>query len=119
MPAKGRLLQWVFNYTDPKNYVLLQMDENNFYRTVIHNGEKRDQIIVPDKGDKKTFRTLQIRVSATELVHQIKHGDRWIVLDRWSQPGANLSAGKFGFYIPGNDEVVLSSFAHYGELNIR
>jgi hypothetical protein len=119
MPTKGNLLQWVLNYSDPKNYVLFQMDDNNFYRTVIRNGEKTDQIIVPDKGDKKSFRTLQIRVSSKELVHQIKHGDHWTVLDRWTQPGTNLSLGKFGFYIPGNDQVALSSFAHYADLNIR
>ena len=119
MPAKGHLLQWVLNYSDPKNYVLFQMDDNNFYRTVIRNGQKTDEIKVPDKGDKKSFRTLQIRVSPTELVHQIKHGNSWTVLDRWTQPGANPSLGKFGFYIPGNDEVALSSFAHYGDLNIR
>ncbi len=119
MLTKGNLLQWVLNYSDPKNYVLFQMDDNNFYRTVIRNGEKTDQIIVPDKGDKKSFRTLQIRVSSKELVHQIKHGDHWTVLDRWTQPGTNLSLGKFGFYIPGNDQVALSSFAHYADLNIR
>ncbi|HYM78929.1 MAG TPA: hypothetical protein VE377_23350 [Candidatus Dormibacteraeota bacterium] len=119
MLTKGHLLQWVLNYTDPKNYVLFQMDDNNFYRSVIRNGMKTDEIIVPHKEDKKSFRTLQIRVSPTELVHQIKHGDSWTVLDRWTQPGANLSLGKFGFYIPGNDQVALSSFAHYADLNIR
>ena len=119
MLTKGHLLQWVLNYSDPKNYVLFQMDDNNFYRTVILNGEKRDEIIVPDRGDKKSFRTLQIRVSPTEIVHQIKHGDSWTVLDRWTQPGTNLSSGKFGFYIPGNDQVALSGFAHYIDLNIR
>ncbi|MGC2822230.1 MAG: hypothetical protein WA198_21235 [Candidatus Sulfotelmatobacter sp.] len=119
MASKGHLLQWVLNYSDPKNYVLIQMDENNFYRTVIRNGQKADQIIVPDKGDKKSFRTLQIRVSPAELVHQVKHGDSWTILDRWTQPGANLSLGKFGFYIPGSDEVALSSFAHYAELNVH
>jgi Flp pilus assembly protein TadD len=119
MLTKGHLLQWVLNYSDPKNYVLFQMDDNNFYRTVIRNGEKTDEIIVPDRGDKKSFRTLQIRVSPTELVHQIKHGDSWTVLDRWTQPGTNLSSGKFGFYIPGNDQVALSGFAHYIDLNIR
>jgi hypothetical protein len=118
-PIKGHLLQWVLNYTDPKNYVLYQMDDNNFYRTVIRNGEKKDRIIIPDQGDKKSFRTLQIRVSATELVHQIKHGDSWTVLDHWTQPGVNVSLGKFGFYIPGNDQVALSSFAHYSDLNIH
>ena len=119
MVTKGHLLQWVLNYIDPKNYVLLQMDDSNFYRAVIRNGEKTNEIKVPDKGDKKSFRTLQIRVSPTEIVHQIKHGDRWTILDRWAQPGADLSLGKFGFYIPGNDEVAISSFAHYADLNLR
>ena len=119
MPTKGHLLQWVLNYTDPKNYVVFQMDDNNFYRTAIRNGEKTDEIKVPDKGDKKSFRTLQIRVSPTEVVHQIKHGDSWTILDRWTQPGANLSQGKFGFYIPGSDQVAISGFAQYVDLNIR
>lgn len=117
--TKGRVLQWVLNYSDPKNYVLFQMDDNNFYRSVIHNGEKTDQIIVPHKVDKKSFRTIQIRVSPTEIIHEIKTGDRWTVLDHWTQPGINLTLGKFGFYIPGNDQVALSSFAHYADLNIH
>jgi hypothetical protein len=119
MLAKGHLLQWVLNYSDPKNYVLFQMDDNNFYRAVVRNGVKTDEIKVPDNGDKKSFRTFQIRVSSTEIAHQIKHGDHWTVLDRCAQPGANLSLGKFGFYIPGSDQVALSSFAHYVDLNIR
>ncbi|MFZ0731079.1 MAG: hypothetical protein WAM79_02025 [Candidatus Sulfotelmatobacter sp.] len=119
MPTKSRLLQWVINYTDPKNYVLFQMGDNGFSRTVIRNGTKTDEVKVPDKSDKKSFRTLQIRVSPTEIVHQIKHGNSWSILDRWTQPGANLSQGKFGFYIPGNDQVALSGFAHYGDLNTR
>jgi tetratricopeptide (TPR) repeat protein len=119
MLTKGHQLQWVLNYADPKNYVLFQVDDNNFHRTVIRNGEKTDEIIVPHKADKKSFRTLQIRVSPTEVVNQIKQGERWILLDRWTQPGTNLSLGKFGFYLPGNDQVELSSFAHYADLNIR
>lgn len=118
MPAKGRL-QWLLNYTDAKNYLLLQMDDNNFYRSVIRNGQKMDEIIVPHKVDKKSLRTVQIRVSPTEIIHQIKEGEIWRVLDRWTQPGANLSQGKFGFYLPHNDQVALSSFVHYADLNIR
>jgi eukaryotic-like serine/threonine-protein kinase len=119
MLTKGHRLQWVLDYTDPKNYVLFQVDDNNFFRTIIRNGEKMDEVKVPSKSDKKSFRTLQIRVGPNEIVHQIKQGDSWMVLDRWTQPGANLSLGKFGFYIPGNDQVVLSSFAHYVDLNTR
>jgi len=119
MLTKGHLLQWVFNYADAKNYLLFQMDDNNFYRSVIRNGQKTDEVIVPHKVDKKSVRTLHIRVSPTEIVHQIKRGESWTVLDRWTQPGVNLSQGKFGFYLPGDDQVAVSSFAHYGDLNIR
>jgi hypothetical protein len=119
MPVNGRRLQWVINYTDPANYVLCQMDDNNFYRTVIRNGKKSDEIIVPDKSDRKSLRELHIHVSPTEVVHQIRHGDSWTVLDRWTQPGTDLSLGKFGFYIPNDDQVALSNFAHYVDLNLR
>jgi len=119
MLTKGHRLQWVLNYTDPGNYVLFQVDENNLYRTIIHNGEKGNEVKVPNKSDKKGFRTLQIRVGPNEVVHQIKQGESWKLLDRWTQPGANLSLGKFGFYIPGNDQVALSAFAHYVDLNLH
>jgi hypothetical protein len=119
MITKGRLLQWVLNYTDPKNYVLCQMDNDNFYRAVIRNGEKTNEVKVREKNDKKSFRTLHVQVSPTEIVHMIEHGDGWSIVDRWTQPGTNLSLGKFGFYIPGDDQIALSSFAHYADLNIR
>jgi tetratricopeptide (TPR) repeat protein len=119
MVVKGHLLQWVFNYTDSRNYMLLQMDENYFYRAVIHNGQKTDEIRVTDRGDKKSFRMLHIRVSPTEIVHEIKHGNSWTTLDHWTQPGTNLSSGKFGFYIPGDDQVALSGLAHYADLTIH
>jgi tetratricopeptide (TPR) repeat protein len=116
---KGHLLQWVVNYTDAKNYVLFQMDDSNFSRTVIRNGQKTNETKVPNKGDKKHLRALHIRVSSTEIVHQIPNGDVWTVVDRWTEPGANLSQGKFGFYLPGDDQVALSGFTHYADLNIR
>ena len=119
MPPKSHPLQWVLNYSDSKNYILFQMDDSNFSRSVIRNGEKTDGIKVPSNGDKKGFRTFQIRVSPAEIVHQIKNGDRWTVLDHWTQPGTNPSIGKFGFYLPGSDQLTVSSFAHYADLNIR
>ena len=119
MLAKGHRLQWVLNCSDVNNYILFQMDDNNFYRTVIRNGQKGDEIKIPHKNEKKSFRTLQIRVATNEIVHQIRQGDSWVVLDRWTPPGSNLSLGRFGFYIPGNDQVALSSFGHYVDLTTR
>jgi tetratricopeptide (TPR) repeat protein len=119
IPAKGHVLQWVLNYTDSRNYILFQMDDSNFYRAVIRNGQKSDEIKAPDKSDRKSLRTLHIRVSATEIVHEIKDGNSWTVVDRWTQAGSNLGLGKFGFYLPGNDQIEISGFAHYADLNIR
>jgi serine/threonine-protein kinase len=119
MLTKGHRLQWVVNYIDASNYVLFQMDDNYFYRTTVRNGEKSDETRIPHKGEKKSFRTLQIHVGPNEIVHQIRQGDSWVVLDRWTQSGSNLSLGKFGFYIPGNDQVALSSFSHYVDFSSR
>ena len=119
MLTKGRRLQWVLNCTDANNYILFQIDENNFYRTVVRNGQKGNETKIPHKGDKKSFQTLQIRVGANEIAHQIKQGDNWVVLDHWTQAGSNLSLGRFGFYIPGNDQVALANFGHYVDLNTR
>jgi serine/threonine-protein kinase len=119
MLTKGHRLQWVVNYTDPNNYDLFQIDENNFYRTDIRNGQKTSEAKIPHKSDKKSFRTLQIHVSPTEVVHQIKQGNAWFVLDRWTLPGTNLSSGRFGFYLPGGDQISLASFSHYLDLNVH
>jgi hypothetical protein len=119
MLTKGHRMQWVLNCTDANNYVLFQMDDNSFYSTVVRNGQKGDERKIPHKGDKKSFRTIQIRVSPNEIVHQVREGESWVVLDRWSQAGSNLSLGRFGFYIPGSDQVALSSFGHYVDLNTR
>jgi eukaryotic-like serine/threonine-protein kinase len=117
--TKGHRLQWVLNYTDANNYVLFQMDDNNFYRTLVRNGVKGDETRVPHKNEKKSVRTMQIRVGPNEITHQIRQGDGWAVLDRWTQPATNLTQGKFAFYIPGNDQVTLSTFAHYGDLSAK
>jgi hypothetical protein len=119
MLQKGHRLQWVVNYLDSNNYVLFQMDENNLYRTIVHNGQKSDEFKIPHKSEKKSFRLMQIRVTPTEIVHQTKAGDAWAMLDKWSSPGTNLAAGQFGFYIPGNDQVALASFSHYADLSTQ
>ncbi len=119
MLAKGHRLQWMLECVNASNYVLFQMDDNNFYRTVVKDGQKGEETKIPHKTGKKTFRTLQIRVGPNEIVHQIRQGDSWVVLDRWTRPGGNLNAGRFGFYIPGNDQVALASFGHYVDLNIH
>ena len=119
MLTKGHRLQWVVNYTDANNYDLFQVDDNNFYRTDVRNGQKVSDTKVPHKGDKKSYRTFQVRVSPTEIVSEIKQGEAWFAVDRYTQPGTNLAQGKFGFYLPGGDQISLANFAHYLDLNLH
>ena len=116
---KGHRLQWVLNYVGPGDYDLFQMDENNFYRVLVRSGQKGEEFKVPHKSEKKAFHTIQILVTPTEIVHQAREDDDWVVLDKWNAPGNNPAIGKFGFYIPGNDQVALSNFSHYGDLSPR
>ena len=113
---KGPRLRWVLNFINSENYALFVMDENSFYRSQVRNGQSSEVVRIPYKTDKRKYRTFQIRVSANQITHEIREGEAWVPLDSWTQPDGNLSAGKFGFYIPGNDEVVLSNFSHYGDL---
>jgi hypothetical protein len=119
MLLKGHRLQWVVNYTDPANYGLFQMDDNFFYRIIVRNGVKLDEARFPLKADKKSFRTIQIRITPAEVVHQTRNGDAWVVLDKWSESGLNPSRGKFGFYIPRSDQVALSNFSHYPDFTVQ
>jgi len=119
MLNKGRSLQWVFNYTDDNNYALFRMDENYFYRDEVRAGKTTEEAKIPFKTEKKKSRTFQIVVTPNRIVHQIQQGSAWVPLDSWNQAGGNLSSGKFGFYLPGSDEVELSNFSHYGELKLH
>jgi hypothetical protein len=116
---KGKMLEWVFNYTDDRNYALFQMDDNFFYRSEVRDGKKTDEAKVPMKTDKKKSRTFQIVVTPNRIVHEIQQGNGWAPLDSWDASGASIGSGKFGFYLPNNDEVKVSNFSHYGELKLR
>jgi hypothetical protein len=114
---KGKILQWVFNYTDDRNYELFQMDDNFFYRSQVRDGKKTEEAKVQFKTDKKKSRTFQISVTSSRIVHQIQQGNGWAALDSWNAAGGN--SGKFGFYLPNNDEVKVSNFSRYSELKLR
>jgi hypothetical protein len=74
---------------------------------------------VPHHFGKKQFKTLQVVVSSDTIKHEIAEGNTWISLDSLTVPGRDLSAGKFGFFIHGNDEMALSNFVHYGAIRAK
>jgi serine/threonine protein kinase len=113
MLRKGRRLQWVVGLTDERNYVLLQMDRKFFYRNEVRNGSVHELLKTPLKLDQKGYATIQVKISPTSLVHEAYDGKNWIPLDSWTDVTHNFAAGKFGFLVPGGDEVAVSNFGFY------
>ena len=85
----------------------------------VRNGQKLSDAKIPHKSEKKALRSLQVHITPTEIIHQIKVGENWVVLDRWTQPGVNLAAGRIGFFLPGGDQISLLSFGRYADLNLH
>ncbi len=77
---------------------------------MIKNGERLERVKAPHNlGNQKAF-TVQIEVTPDRLVHEVRVGGEWKVLDTFAEPGRDFTQGKFGFLIQGNDEIAVSDF---------
>jgi hypothetical protein len=107
----GKRLQWFFDYTDSKNYVLFQMDKKHFYRRDVVNG-KSQEFKVQHGLDKQNNYQFQIDVSQNTIVHSLFDDGSWRVIDTFKAPNRNLTGGKFGLLIPSRDIFGLSNFRY-------
>jgi serine/threonine-protein kinase len=106
---KGKRIEWVAAYRDKNNYDLFQMDETNFTRTPVDNGKHGKTVKVPHGAKRDAYNTFSVKITPQSIVHSILRGQQWKQLDDW-QPAEGVSAGKFGFHIPGKDQISLSDF---------
>ena len=107
---KGGHIRWYVDYVDPKNYGLFEIDKKTFWAKEVTSGKSKDREKTQHGVDNEKSFTIQIDVTPDHIVHRIKNGDNWLTLDSWTEPGRIFSDGKFGFYIPGNDEIAISDF---------
>lgn len=109
----GKHLEWILAYRDRKNYLLVQVDDNNFSRYEVSDGKKSPVLKVP-LGFKRTgFIHVSITITPTGISHSITHDQEpWRVIDQWERPSAPVS-GKFGFHMASrNDEIAISAFRY-------
>lgn len=106
----GRRLQWAVDIQDARNYVHFQLERKNFIRREIVNGKDRNELKVEHKlPDTKNY-SVQIEVTPTAIRTFVLDGTEWRTVDSWSTNGRNLTQGKFGLIIPGNDVFGLTNF---------
>lgn len=107
-------IQWVINYRDPQNYLLFEIDRKDLYRTEVVSGKKRElpKIALPaaPTGNQLQF-TIRIDISGSSVEHLVQKGSRWVAIDTMTFSAKALADGAFGFYLPGNDELLVSDFA--------
>jgi hypothetical protein len=111
---RGKRLEWVVGFRDDRNYLLFQLDRESFRRIPVVNG-RRTETRKPHGLPMKEYlmATLRIDVTSTEVIHRVRKGEQWEVLDSFKVPGPSPAAGQFGLLIQGKDEVRLSDFSFY------
>jgi len=107
---RGGKVSWCLQYLDPKNYLLYEMDRKNFWAGVIEKGKRLERIKEPHNLENPKSFTIQIEVTPERLVQRLRMGNDWKVIETFVEPGRDFTQGKFGFLIPGNDEIAISDF---------
>ena len=106
---KGKRIEWVAGYRDARNYCLFQIDENSFSRTAVVNGKPGDTVKTSYAAKRSAYDTFALRITPQGVVNAIRSDPQWETLDDW-QPAEGVSTGRFGFHIPGKDQLSLSEF---------
>lgn len=108
---RGGRVRWVTDYTDARNYVQSELDDNNLTIRDVVNGKSNEHGKFKHNVDSKDKAwAIQIEISPEHLIHRIQKDQQWITLDTWTKPEHNFAGGKFGFLVQGNDEIGVSDF---------
>ena len=105
---KGRRVEWVVGFRDEKNYLFYELDDKNLTRYEVRNGSKSGQVKAPHGLDKKKPMGISLAIAPQSVVLSVSRGE-WVELDKWDVLGTALH-GRFGFHIPGSDEIGLQDF---------
>ncbi len=107
--ARGKRLEWVVAYRDSRNHVLYQFDEKELTRTEMVNGDRRGKAKKTAHGMKRdVYNSFAIFITPQSIVTKVFSDNNWKTLDEFTMDAVPM--GKFGFHIPGRDQVALSDF---------
>lgn len=104
----NRKIKWVVGYKDDRNYSIFELDQKTLVVKEVVAGRSTEKGKYPHDAKENAF-TMQIEVSADRVLHRIKDGEEWTVLDSWVQAGKGFADGKFGFLMEGG-EIAISDF---------
>jgi hypothetical protein len=106
---RGGRARWFVDFTDTRNHLLFEMDDKNLWVKDVVNGRQSEKSKTEHKQGAKVW-TVQIDVNPNRVSHKMFIKGQWYNLDEYEQAGRDLSDGKFGFLVQGDDEIGVSNF---------
>ncbi len=112
---RGKRAQWVVNYKDPRNHVLFRIEDKEIVRVEVVNGRQTETGHTAHKLANLNEFDVRIVVERNRIRHEFKQNGGWVAVDQMQSHADDLSAGRFGFIVPGNrlglaDEVAVKDF---------
>jgi hypothetical protein len=111
-------------YIDNNTHVMMQLDKDALYRVDMVGGVANQAKIPHRIPTSVPFVHLNVQISGPRLIHQYSvDGMNWQTLDTWSRTPPTLPEkgrrapldGRFGLFLPGDEEVFVSNLLHYPE----
>ena len=118
--SKGSLLspnpkiRWVLGYTDERNYALFELDGESYSSIVYRAGKKTVRVDKKRHGIRQKYFTIRMTVDPARLLVALMDAGKTSPLDEWIHPEPGITAGRFGFYLPGNSQLWLANFSFTG-----
>jgi hypothetical protein len=110
---KGKRLQWFVGLSDARNYTLFKLEKKDLIAERVVNGKSHEVSKTPHTFDKDQPIAIRIEVNGGAVTTMARQGGAWTALGTVSEPDADFSRGRFGFFIPGHDEFAVNSFGYY------
>ncbi len=108
--AKSKV-EWVLDYSDPRNYLLFEIDKQTFTSSQYTNNRRT---MITDRkrhGVKTDYFTVNLVVEPTHLVTMlVDEQGKPVTLQDWNHPDRPFTGGRFGIHLPGNSQVWLANF---------
>jgi hypothetical protein len=104
-------LQWYAGYQDSQNYVLFTIDGKHATVREVRDGKTTEVNRVPFNVDSDQWVQVDLAVRAKSIDARVKTPESgWTEVGGVTSVDRDLTQGRVGLYIPGNDEVAVSDF---------
>ena len=107
---RGGELQWFVDYRDSGNYLLFDIGNKDFRVVQVRDGKRQELRKTRHNIKNTNYFTVSVEVTPDYVVQRFFENNQWQMLDSHEDKSRNLTEGRFGFYIPGNDEIGVRNF---------